>query len=88
MKPIKLYQVVLTFSEPTQAAVTLKANSQEDAIDRITEELSGQVEDLYIESITELCDLPDEIEATVASSDAPVPAGGNVVMFPGTKTLN
>ncbi len=60
---MKFYQIIFSFMEPVQAAGTFKADSEEEAINLLKNQLEGQVENLVIDKIEELT--PEAAKATV-----------------------
>ncbi len=63
---MKLYEIVFTFLDPSQAMGTVMADSAEEAIEKIKNDIaenSPGIEDLKIVSVTEVVDHP------VASED-------------------
>jgi len=56
---MKVYQVIIQYLEPIDAAVTLHAESEEDAINIIRRQWAENNIDVTIVNIEELADLPN-----------------------------
>lgn len=84
---MKLYQIVVNFLEPSQAVVTIGAETQDEAVEKLTKELETQVQGLEVIQVTDLGEInPDtlpeqQFEQTEFSS-----VSGNIIAFPGSNT--
>ena len=90
MKPIKVYQIIFSFSEPAQAVATFAADSEEEAIAQLVAQLEGQVSDVEIDKIEELYEIPEGAKVVKPKEPEPQfdPLPDNVIAFPGNTTRN
>jgi hypothetical protein len=61
---MKVYEIVFSFLDPTQAMGTIEADSPEEAVNKLRaqlEEASPAIKDLIIESIKEVADVPEDL---------------------------
>lgn len=68
---MKIYNIVFSFKELTQAMGTFMAESEEAAVSNLKSQLEGQVEDLTIDSVeevahnVEISDIAEETNTTI-----------------------
>ena len=55
---MKIYQVVITYMEPTEAVITLYAETEEKAINLVRKQISPSLGSIEIKEVEELHDLP------------------------------
>jgi len=88
-KPIKVYQIIFSFLEPSQAVATFPGNTPEEAISKLKEQLKDQVSAVEIDEIQELYEIPD---GALKQEKEPEPEFDtlpeNVIVFPGNQTRN
>jgi hypothetical protein len=64
---MKIFQLTVSFIEPTEAVITLKADTEEEAIARVKAEMEGQVQDLVVKEIKDVSLLVTEAPDNVVS---------------------
>ena len=88
---MKLYQIIISYLEPTQAVITLPGDSQDDALERLKKEIEPQVQSLEIVQVIEVGEItgsdqvperPEDSPETPEEQFAPLP--DNVIVFPGS----
>jgi hypothetical protein len=82
---MNLYQIVISFLEPTQAVVTIGADTQEEAIQKLREEAEPQVSGLEIVSVIELGPVTPPAQPK-EPEPAFTPLPDNVIVFPGNNS--
>jgi hypothetical protein len=55
---LKIFQVVITYLEPTEAVITLYAQTEEEAINLVRKQISPSLGTIEIKEVEELHDLP------------------------------
>lgn len=68
---MKIYEIVISFLDPTQAVAQIEADTEEEAINKLLAQLQEQapnLEDIRIETVKEILNAP-QIEAEDVSSD-------------------
>jgi len=82
---LKLYQIIISYLEPTQAVITLPGDTQEEALEHLKKEIEPQVQNLEIVQIIEVGDIKGDPDAPEEEKPeekfAPLP--DNVIVFPG-----
>lgn len=82
---MNLYQILISFLEPTQAVVTIGADTQEEAIQKLQKETETQLSGLEIVSVIELGSVaPTEKPTEPEPAFTPLP--DNVIVFPGNNS--
>lgn len=68
---MKIFEIVISFFDPTQAVAQIEADTEEEAINKLLAQLQEQapnLEDIKIETVKEILNAP-QIEAEDVSSD-------------------
>ena len=81
---MKLYNIIFSFLEPTQAVATVGADSQEEAIQKLRSEAEQQVQGLEIIEVIEVGEMSPPETPTETPAFQPLP--DNVIQFPGNTT--
>lgn len=83
---MNLYQIVISFMEPSQAMVTIGAETQEEAIQKLREEAEQQVSGLEIIQVIELGPVTPAAPVITQSNPQFESLPDNVIAFPGNNT--
>lgn len=83
---MKMYEAVISYSEPCQVMVRVAAESETEAVKKLTEEIEGKVSDFQIDAIMEIAEIQTPVAEIPKLNPEPQfePLPDNVIVFPGT----
>lgn len=81
---MKMYEAIISYSEPTQVMVRIAADSETEAVKKLTEEIESKVSDFQIDAIMEIAEIQTPAPSQLHTQFEPLP--DNVIVFPGNHT--
>ena len=85
-----MYEAVISYSEPCQVMVRVAAESETEAVKKLTEEIEGKVSDFQIDAIMEIAEIQTPVAEIPELTSQPEPQfeplPDNVIVFPGTSS--